>query len=289
MTDPMYPTPPVYRHPKSLILAMAWSALAGRPRRLSADAARIIGHAPVPPRVERADLIPMDQPFIVVVNHYHRPGLGVWWGPLLVSYAVAAHLPPGGREMHWGMGNRWTYPPGDRFGRYVMEPLTAAFFPRVAQVLGIVPMPPMPPRPHEAAMRAHAVREFLSLARDPEALIGLAPEGRDSPDGTLITPPPGLGRFMLQLTRTGRLVLPAGIFERGDGLVARFGSAFRLRTADGLSKEAADRAASTEIMLAIGRLLPSELWGEYRADLAATNEFAQGRCGRDSGQVSRKE
>jgi 1-acyl-sn-glycerol-3-phosphate acyltransferase len=297
MTDPVRTTRPRYRHPKRVVLEITWAVLIGRRRCFSADAAWLVASAPVPPRVERANLIPADRPFVVVVNHYHRPGLDAWWGPLLVSHAVTLHRPAGRGEVHWGMASRWTYPADDWFGRRVKEPLTAALFPRLAHVLGFIPMPPIPPRPEEAAVRARAVRQFLALAQDPDALIGLVPEGRDSPDASLVAPPPGAGRFMLQLGKTGRLILPAGVTERDGALTAVFGPPFHLDLSAGTdggrlsteavgrlsiaakeaaigrlsiaAKEAADRQASTRIMVAIGRCLPPALWGEFRAEIEA--------------------
>jgi 1-acyl-sn-glycerol-3-phosphate acyltransferase len=274
MPDPVRAALPGYHHPKGLVLQVVWAVLFGQRRTLSADAARLVAHAPVPPRIEHAEFIATDQPFVVVANHYHRPGLDAWWGPILISHAVALHRLAGRGEIHWGMASRWTYPADDWFGRRVMEPLTVALFPRLANVFGFIPMPPIPPRPEEAAARARAVRQFLALAQEPDTLIGLVPEGRDSPDATLVAPPPGAGRFMLQLRKTGRLILPAGVAERHGTLTVVFGPPFRLEMPAGIDKETADREASTRVMVTIGRCLPPALWGEFRAeieaDLAAT-------------------
>jgi hypothetical protein len=59
----------------------------------------------------------------------------------------------------------------------------------------------MPPRPQDVAARAASVRSLLTyvIHKGSKVIIGLAPEGHDQPDGMLIKPAPGLGRFCLLL------------------------------------------------------------------------------------------
>jgi 1-acyl-sn-glycerol-3-phosphate acyltransferase len=215
--------------------------------------------------VEGQEHIPRHGPFLVVVNHYSRPGLDAWWGPLLIQVAVSRRRP--GEELRWPMADAWTYPPEDRLGNWALAPATRWLFPRVARMYGLVPMPPMPPRPHEVVDRARAVRELLALARDPRALIAMAPEGRDNPHGGLVKPPPGVGRLILQLTRTGRPVLPVGVAERDGALTATFGRVFELDVVRAGDKNALDAAVSTRVMVAVGRLLPPRMWGEYADEI----------------------
>ena len=60
----------------------------------------------------------------------------------------------------------------------------------------------------------------------PNAIIGLAPEGQDSPlDGVGLAPAGG-GKFMLQLNRMGLPLLPVAVAENSGQLTVRFGQVF---------------------------------------------------------------
>jgi hypothetical protein len=128
-------------------------------------------------------------------------------------------------------------------------------------------MPPMPPSSTEVEARAQAVRRILEYARrNANPVIGLAPEGRDAPidqPGVLVEPPPGLGRFVLQLTRLGMPISPVGLFEADGRLFIRFGTAYELENMAGLTSEERDRQASGEVMVRIANLLPPGLRGVY--------------------------
>lgn len=265
---------PHYHHAPSVVAAAACSLLLGRRRSVSADAEALLAHVHPAPRVEGQEHIPAHGPFLVVVNHYSRPGLDAWWGPLLIHLTVSRRRP--GAELRWPMASAWTYPPEDLLGNWVLAPLSRWLFPRIARTYALVSMPPMPPRPHEVVDRVRATRELLALARDPRALIAVAPEGRDSPHGGLVTPPPGVGRLILQLTRAGRPILPVGVAEREGALTAKFGRVFALDVERGGDKDALDEAVSTQVMVAIGRLLPPEMWGEYARKIGTeTSEVSQ--------------
>src|SRR4030042_1316946 len=85
-------------------------------------------------------------------------------------------------------------------------------------------MPPMPPREVGVAARAESVRRALHRASEPDALLGLAPEGGDMPGGVLTPPPSGSGRFLLHLARRGLRFLPVGAFEGRGRFCLRFGA-----------------------------------------------------------------
>jgi hypothetical protein len=193
---------------------------------------------------------------VVCANHYQRPGFGAWW----IAIAISAALPA---EVHWVMTAAWTDMgrPGDRLKASISEQL----FPRLAAVYGFTAMPPMPPRPHEAAVRAQAVRRVLALARrEANALIGLAPEGMDNPAGGLMRPPPGVGRFLLHLAEIGCAIHPVGFFEDQEGLVLSFGPALPLERRAALAGDALDRWAAEGVMRGIAAELPDVLRGEFK-------------------------
>jgi hypothetical protein len=240
-------------------LVLLWDVLRGKSRSFGADAINLLRVLRPQPAVEHADLIPPESPFVVVTNHYCRRGLGAWWGVLLIGQAIAhGRTEPG--EVRWIMTNGWTY--HDPIRSRLITPLTYWLFRRIARSYGFVPMPPMPPNPSQVEERAQAVRRALSLAHR-GAIIGLAPEGRESGDGSLIDPPAGAGRFLLLLTKVGLPILPVGVAEKNGTLIASFGKPFTLKSQPGLEKCQQDRQASETVMVAIGKLLPPELWGVY--------------------------
>lgn len=261
---------PRYSYPPRLVLSIATCVLLGKKRSFRADAQQLIAGIQPAPRVENAHLIPPQDAFIVVTNHYFKPGYGVWWGIALITAAIA-QARHSSEEIVWLMTNRWTYP--DALRHHLVTPITHLFFTRLARTYGFIPMPPMPPQPEYAQEGVCAVRQVLSLLSNAtgerKPLIGLAPEGRDSSDGSLIAPPPGNGRFLLRMAGYGWQILPVGVAEVDGVLTARFGPPFVLGSWSELSKEEQDHRASTQVMAAIGAQLPPELWGVYRAQIEA--------------------
>jgi len=199
--------------------------------------------------------IPNHGPCLLTVNHYTRPGFRAWWIALALSAAVPA-------DIHWVMTAAWTYP--DRLRASTVTTATRWLFRRFAQVYGFTTMPPMPPDPRDTAARAVAVWQVLAYVRtSARPLVGLAPEGGDSPDGTLQWPPVGAGRFVLHLAQRGLALLPVGSFEREGALCLRFGAPYRLAVPSGLSAAERDRQASETIMHHIAQQLPAHLRGEF--------------------------
>jgi 1-acyl-sn-glycerol-3-phosphate acyltransferase len=114
-------------------------------------------------------------------------------------------------------------------------------------------MPPMPPDPREAEARARAVLRTVRLARrmaQAGGMIGLAPEGMDTP-GSLGEPPAGAGRFVALLVEAGLPVLPVGVTEAEGRLRASFGPVFVPQVPPDRAER--DRAVTQQVMGAIGR------------------------------------
>lgn len=258
------------RYAPDWALSVAISVILARRRSFVADAQRLVqGIAPAP-RVENTHCIPATGRLLVVTNHYYKPGYAAWWGIALITLAVAQVRKPGS-EIIWIMTNRWTYP--DWLRSRLVTPLTYWLFSRLARVYGFVSMPPMPPQPQYVDEAVRAVRKTLSLldgvSGGADLVIGMAPEGRDSADGSLVEPPPGAGRLLHHLSARGLLILPVGVAEVGGVLCARFGLPFTLQLPGGerQSRKELDHQASTRTMIAIARQLPPELWGVYREQL----------------------
>jgi len=192
--------------------------------------------------------IPAHTPYLVMANHYSRPGFQAWW----LALAVSACLPC---EVHWIITAAWTYP--DRFRSIFLTSLTYWLFHKVANVYGFTTMPPMPPDPGQVFQRARAVRNVLEFTRSTQsAVIGLLPEGRDIENENLGHPPAGVGRFIGLICESGYPILPVGVFEESLRLCLRFGPLFSLPTPTKLSKDEFDSFVINLAMNKISELLP---------------------------------
>jgi 1-acyl-sn-glycerol-3-phosphate acyltransferase len=220
--------PPSYRVPWHVVWDLARSAVVGQPRSFTRDAQVAVRALQSPPEVLGAEEIPASGAFLVVCNHYTREGLGAWWIALSVAAAIGDRrtqdVPS---DVHWVTTAAWRYPLGN-WRRRIVTPATRWAFARVAQVYDFVTMPPMPPDPDEVEARALAARRTVQLARrlvDEGGILGLVPEGRDTP-GLLGDPPAGAGSFIALLVQTGMPVLPTGLVELDGHLRLSFGPLF---------------------------------------------------------------
>jgi len=199
-----------------------------------------------------------------VTNHYFRPGYNMWWGIGTIGEAIS-RVRGATAEVTWIVSNRWTYP--DRLRTWVVTPLSLVVFTRLARMYGFISMPPMPPHPELASEAAQAIRRALSMAESATeqspVILGLAPEGGDSPDGRLMLPPAGVGRFVAHLSRRGLGFLPVGVFENDGQLTARFGPTFAPKLEYSGSRDEIDRVLADQVMASIARLLPERLRGPW--------------------------
>lgn len=230
---------------------MIWLALQHRPRSFRDDSRHLIDRLSPSLHVEGALPDFAQGSWLIVVNHYSRPGFRAWWIPM----AISATLP---REVGWVTTSTLTFP--DRLRASTITPASRWFLRHVAGLYGFVAMPPMPPRPLEVEQRAQAVRKVLRLAGKPRALLGLAPEGGDRPGGVLSPPPPGSGRFIWHLARLGLRILPVGAYEAEGRFCLRFGAPFDLPSSLSAPVE---ESASHLVMSAIAACLPAHLRGSY--------------------------
>jgi hypothetical protein len=244
---------PGYRVPLKVFFPLALSWLRLSPRNFHADALACVSALSPAPRVDGREHIPSSGGYVLVFNHYYRPGFAIWW----LVMALAAALPDNSHLIMTSELTRWFPPFGRALSRFAL--------PRLAQVYGFTSMPHMPPSPREVAVRARAVRQVLEYVQDAEnPILMFAPEGRDNlPSGVLAQPPSGAGRFLALIAGKGLSILPAGGWLQADELRIRFGPAYRLDFSKELSNDEKDRLASERIMRSIAELLPESLRGEF--------------------------
>jgi len=220
------------------------------------------------PVVRGEEHIPERGAFVAVVNHYQRRYYFVGWNAFLISMIVRRRRGPGA-VVHWLMQDgfeqrrRGAIPWPWWFLRWL--------FRRVARMYDMVLVPTSP---HNKGGRATAVRrmiEFVSprdRSREGEP-IALFPEARNQPRGVLGRPPSAMGRLLLELARRGVPLLPVGVHDLDGETNVTFGPPFDVELPPDLSNQEAAEEACRQAMVAIGRLLPRELWGAYESEIAS--------------------
>jgi len=168
--------------------------------------------------------IPTGGGYVVTVNHYAREGFNAAWIAIVISA-----LFPG--EVTWLMTEEWVFE-GHPLA-LVLRPVMRLVLRSLSKVFGFLPMPPMAEGYSETSQRGAAVRRVIEYVREnPQAVIGLAPEGRDSLQPGMGELPAGVGKFILYLNRIGLRILPAVITEEHGQLFVRFGEPYDLALAD---------------------------------------------------------
>lgn len=251
---------PRYALPAWGLPGFAFSLLFRRRRSLARDAERAFARRRPAPRFPNSQVLPEEGPFVLVANHYGRPGMRVYW----FGIALAAHLArvrPRQRPVRWLMIAEWL-----RYRLWGRAPMPRWFlhwlFSRIAHAYGLITVE-QEDRPAQA--RARALRQALDALQGGDP-VGITPEG---PGKAPMRPPrPGSGLFLAALAATGAPLIPAGFYEDADGaLVVRFGEAVSLPEAAG-TRDQRDRAAADAVMVAVARLLPEHLRGVYSGKAA---------------------
>lgn len=235
-------------------LSILAGILSGRCRSFRNDACAMTSRlkSPIQIRGSLPDLA--EKPWLIVCNHYSRPGFGAWWIPM----GIAAIVP---HEMHWIITAALRF--DDPLRSRSITPLSRWFLQRVSHVYGFTCMPPMPPQPQDIRQRAQSVRAVLRFIETNEhPILGLSPEGADSFYGDLQPPPPGAGRFAAMLAKRGFHLLPIGVFEEQHRLYLSIGDAQQLPLSASDSK-VRDRQMADFVMRAIAACLPFNLRGSY--------------------------
>lgn len=206
------------------------------------------------PLVQGIEYVPQSGPCIVVMNHYERSGLRVWWCALLVTAALSNRR-GGDLPMCWLITDRFE---GFRMcGVRFPDRLMAWLLSRIASVYGLL----MVARPEgEAVSRSLVLRKARQKLRGGMAL-GITPEAANGDGRQLARPWPGSSAALGWLSGGEVPLVPVAVFDDGQGrLVSNFGEPFRL-------VRMGDEGASEIVMAAIAELLPDDLSGSYRADI----------------------
>jgi len=236
------------------------SMVRGRRRSVGADSAAILRLVHPPPRAIGTEHIPDDGPFVVVANHYQRPGMWVGWGGMVVNAAVYRTRRAQG-DIRWLMAAELLdYPLGPLVVRWQW---IARVLTRFASTYGFGVV---------SSRDAGVVGGLSGLRVAARALaagdpVGILPEGTES--DALCEARPGVGAALAWLTRDNIKVVPAAITEPDGVLTVTFGEPFLLRAAGlpeaGGDKASRDRALREAVMGEIARLLPAEMHGHYAA------------------------
>ena len=245
-----------YRLRYSYFFRFLLATLLGHRRDLAPDINAILERFRPPPRVIDDQHIPPEGPFVLVTNHYERPGLRVYWGGMAITAAVYGRR-RSGRSLHWLMTSEWY---NFRLAGLIPVPVwfLRLLFRRIARVYGLVIVPRSPQRVAGRATAMRAIMEVLDRQREP---IALYPEGTGGE--ALIEALPGTGLFLYSITRRGIPILPAAVFETDGVLTIRFGPPFAIQLPQGVDKRQRDRLARDQVMSHIGRLLPEHMRGPY--------------------------
>jgi 1-acyl-sn-glycerol-3-phosphate acyltransferase len=259
---------PPFRFPLSFAPKFVPPLLLGRRASLGEHAEWLLRRTGRQPVVRGEEHIPERGPFVAVVNHYQRRYYWVGWNAFLVSMIVGRRRGPQA-VVHWLMNDGFE----QRRRGAIPWPwwLLRWLFRRVARMYDMVPVSTSP---HDKGGRVTAVRRMIDLvsprdrSREGEP-VGLLPEARNQPRGVLGRPPPATGRLLLELARRGVPLLPVGVHELDGETNLTFGPPFEVELPPDLSNQAAAEEACRQAMVAIGRLLPRELWGAYEGEIGS--------------------
>ena len=250
-----------YRFSPGFVLRWLATAALRRRRDAARDGAAEFARCRPPPRAIDLDHVPQQGPFIVVMNHYERPGLRMWWSAWLVSSMV-------GRRRA-APGIRWMIT--DRFSGYRLLGITVVPEAAIARLLRLVA------RSYELLLvsrervgpRAPMLREAYRALHVDGRPVGLAPEAGNAEgvSPAMVRAVAGSGSVIAWLSAGRVPVVPVAVYEDEAGaLTARFGPPFTLQRRGGRNGERDTEALTDRVMLAVAALLPVRLRGAYGAD-----------------------
>ncbi|MYI83671.1 MAG: hypothetical protein F4056_10490 [Chloroflexi bacterium] len=247
-------TAPSYNFSLGYIVRWLFSvAVLRRRRRLGPDSREMLRGAQPRPRVVGIEQVPREGPCIVVMNHYERPGLRVWWCAALVGAALEAHR-GGDPPVHWLITDRFE---GFSFAGLPMpDRLMAWLLGKIGDAYGLL----LVARPDaEVRSRSSLLREAREILRE-DSVLGITPEAASGSGPELAAAWPGSGAALSWLSSGATPLVPVAVRDAEDGaLLATFGAPFTLERMN-------DEEGARAVMGPVAALLPPELRGVYSED-----------------------
>ena len=221
---PAFNTYPSYLFPKKLILEIAYSLIVNKKRSIAFDSKRAISGIIPHIQIIGDENIPSKGPGLVTLNHYSRPGFSIMWA----AVAISAQLP---ENQIWLMTNAWTK--RTRGIDQLRTGITRILFKLLAAMYGLITTPPMPPAPNELTERSLSIRKIIKVIREnPDTILCTAPEGQDIEFGKLGTPPAGTGKFIFEIQKQLKQIIPVAVWEEDENLVLKFGEPYKIDYSD---------------------------------------------------------
>jgi len=213
---------PLYPSINLAVLGVVGLRILHQQRSFCQDARRTISHVRPSIRYLGLEAIPERGPYQIHVNHYGRPSFSTAW----IALALSAVQPA---ETTWIVADQWVFE-GNPL-RFLLLPAMRHILASIRKVYGFLPMPTMVPGYSDMPERSAAVRCVIRYSSShPMAIVGLTPEGQDSPQHSVHLAPTGAGKFILHLNRMKIPILPAAILEKDGVLTVKFGPLYDLPT-----------------------------------------------------------
>jgi 1-acyl-sn-glycerol-3-phosphate acyltransferase len=223
-------------------LVLSLSIFFGWPRRsLALDSTRLLNMHVPRPVITGQQHFPTEGAFILVANHYQRPGLWIGWVGALLAEAVC-------RQRGGDPPLRIVVTATQQVklaGRALTIPLSGWFLSRVAEFWGMIRMPSAVSQVNQ---RAAALRRVIGALKNGEPVL-VFPEGEEGSAHGLTQALPGTGAFLAMVSRYAPLI-PVGFWEDGAVLRGCVGPPFELSSRD-------DGENRREVMRQIAALIPS--------------------------------
>ena len=246
---------PNYRIPRAAFASVSASIFTSFPRRtLSRDASLLLNSYQPRPIITGIEHIPRSGPVLFVANHHHRKQMWIGWcGSLLIE--AINQVRPARVPVHIVVADEQRIP--WRGGEAVL-PMSKFFLRRVSEFWDMVQIPG---NPANTAGQARALRAVLTLLKQDKPVL-LFPEGEIGSAYTLVEAKPRTGTFITLASRRAPIV-PVAFWEDGDQLHGQIAPSITIVDGD-------DTAVRTQVMTAIGQILPPSMWGPYAGSIGAS-------------------
>ena len=123
-TDPANLSPPSYELPRLLLARFGLDLLLTQRRSLLKDSQAVMAANPYRRQVQGLENVPSEGPFVLVANHYARPGLQVYHCGMFITTLIAERRPLS-PDIRWIITSEWY---GYRLGPFPSRPGSPAGF-----------------------------------------------------------------------------------------------------------------------------------------------------------------